>query len=277
MEVLQRDPECSRPDEGNVLESASAATACQPLSCPNHEGKVSRKDSSTPHVHHSGRDFSLKDLFWKKRFTPVALYCTTCRWWSFTASHVKQPCAWNAPRASTGSMWRFLWGTCWSSTSRRSKLSWTLCATGTSENPDSGVKNKGWRGFRNFWGSHSATLTLQNSVEREPRKIIKKNKKLSPPCRLPQLTAAIDLVNEISKQLTERKSQAVSEISCTFDELEKALHQRKTALITEVENICTSKQKVRRGTGMSFGWQTLSTRSFLFYFFRLFRADEGVI
>lgn len=64
------------------------------------------------------------------------------------------------------------------------------------------------------------------------------------PRRLPQLTAAIDLVNEISKQLTERKNQAVTEISNTFDELEKALHQRKTALITEVENICTTKQKV---------------------------------
>lgn len=65
------------------------------------------------------------------------------------------------------------------------------------------------------------------------------------PGRLPQLTAAIELVNEISKQLTERKNQAVTEISNTFDELEKALHQRKNALITEVENICTTKQKVR--------------------------------
>lgn len=64
-------------------------------------------------------------------------------------------------------------------------------------------------------------------------------------CRLPQLTAAIDLVNEISKQLTDRKNEAVTEISNTFDELEKALHQRKTALITEVENICSTKQKVR--------------------------------
>ncbi len=63
--------------------------------------------------------------------------------------------------------------------------------------------------------------------------------------RLPQLTAAIELVNEISKQLTERKNDAVTEISNTFDELEKALHQRKTALITEVENICSTKQKVR--------------------------------
>lgn len=64
--------------------------------------------------------------------------------------------------------------------------------------------------------------------------------------RLPQLTAAIELVNEISKQLTGRKNDAVTEISNTFDELEKALHQRKTALITEVENICSSKQKVRK-------------------------------
>lgn len=37
----------------------------------------------------------------------------------------------------------------------------------------------------------------------------------------------------------------MTEISNTFDELEKALHQRKNALITEVENICTTKQKVR--------------------------------
>lgn len=56
-------------------------------------------------------------------------------------------------------------------------------------------------------------------------------------------------MSEISRQLAERKSQAVSEISSTFDELEKALHQRKTALVTEVENICTSKQKVSGGTG----------------------------
>jgi len=62
--------------------------------------------------------------------------------------------------------------------------------------------------------------------------------------RLPQLTAAIELVNDISKQLTERKNEAVTEISNTFDELERALHQRKTALITEVENICSTKQKV---------------------------------
>lgn len=61
--------------------------------------------------------------------------------------------------------------------------------------------------------------------------------------RLPQLTAAIELVGEISRQLNERKSEAVAEITSTFEELERALHQRKTALITDLENICTTKQK----------------------------------
>lgn len=64
-------------------------------------------------------------------------------------------------------------------------------------------------------------------------------------CRLPQLTAAIELVNEISRQLNERKTEAVAEITSTFEELERALHQRKTALITDLENICSTKQKVR--------------------------------
>lgn len=63
--------------------------------------------------------------------------------------------------------------------------------------------------------------------------------------RLPQLTAAIELVNEISQQLIERKNEAVNEINMTFEELERALHQRKAALITDLENICSTKQKVR--------------------------------
>lgn len=63
-------------------------------------------------------------------------------------------------------------------------------------------------------------------------------------CRLPQLTAAIELVTEISRQLNERKTEAVAEIASTFEELERALHQRKTALITDLENICSTKQKV---------------------------------
>lgn len=63
------------------------------------------------------------------------------------------------------------------------------------------------------------------------------------PSRLPQLTAAIELVSEISRQLNDRKGEAVAEITSTFEELERALHQRKTALITDLENICTTKQK----------------------------------
>lgn len=43
MEVLQRDPECSRPEACSVLESVNAAAAGKPLSCPNHEGKVGTK------------------------------------------------------------------------------------------------------------------------------------------------------------------------------------------------------------------------------------------
>ncbi|XP_043928155.1 tripartite motif-containing protein 3 isoform X2 [Protopterus annectens] len=62
--------------------------------------------------------------------------------------------------------------------------------------------------------------------------------------RLPQLTAAIELVTEISRQLTDRKNDAVSEISNTFEELEKVLHQRKNALIHDLEAICSAKQKV---------------------------------
>lgn len=66
---------------------------------------------------------------------------------------------------------------------------------------------------------------------------------VSPPSRLPQLTAAVELVGEISRQLSDRKSEAVAEISGTFEDLERALRQRKTALVTDLENICTAKQK----------------------------------
>lgn len=73
--------------------------------------------------------------------------------------------------------------------------------------------------------------------------IFGRNFHIVPSCRLPQLTAAIELVSEISRQLNERKSEAVAEITSTFEELERALHQRKTALITDLENICSTKQK----------------------------------
>ncbi|CAJ1065101.1 tripartite motif-containing protein 3-like isoform X2 [Xyrichtys novacula] len=151
MEVLQRDPECSRPEACNVLESASAATACQPLSCPNHEGKV------------------------------MEFYCESCE----TA----------------------------------------MCLECTE-------------------GEHREHVTVPLRDVLEQHKSALKNQLDAVRNRLPQLTEAIELVNEISKQLTERKNEAVTEISNTFDELEKALHQRKTALITEVENICSTKQKV---------------------------------
>ncbi|XP_058490312.1 tripartite motif-containing protein 3-like isoform X2 [Solea solea] len=151
MEVLQRDPECSRPEACNVLESASAATACQPLSCPNHEGKV------------------------------MEFYCESCE----TA----------------------------------------MCLECTE-------------------GEHREHVTVPLRDVLEQHKSALKNQLDTVRNRLPQLTAAIELVNEISKQLSERKNDAVSEISSTFDELEKALHQRKTALINEVENICGTKQKV---------------------------------
>ncbi|XP_047449331.1 tripartite motif-containing protein 3-like isoform X2 [Mugil cephalus] len=151
MEVLQRDPECSRPEACNVLESANAATTCQSLSCPNHEGKV------------------------------MEFYCESCE----TA----------------------------------------MCLECTE-------------------GEHREHVTVPLRDVLEQHKSALKNQLDAVRNRLPQLTGAIELVNEISKQLTERKNEAVTEISNTFDELEKALHQRKTALITEVENICSTKQKV---------------------------------
>ncbi|XP_067888854.1 tripartite motif-containing protein 2-like isoform X2 [Heterodontus francisci] len=62
--------------------------------------------------------------------------------------------------------------------------------------------------------------------------------------RLPQLNAAIELIHEICHQLTERKNNAVSEVSSTFEELQRVLLQRKSSLITNLEGICSSKQKV---------------------------------
>ncbi len=39
--MLQREQDCTRPESSIGLESAGAATYAPPLSCPNHEGKVS--------------------------------------------------------------------------------------------------------------------------------------------------------------------------------------------------------------------------------------------
>ncbi|XP_049580749.1 tripartite motif-containing protein 3 [Syngnathus scovelli] len=152
MEVLQRDPECSRPEACNALDSAgAAATTCPPLSCPNHEGKV------------------------------MEFYCESCE----TA----------------------------------------MCLECTE-------------------GEHREHVTVPLRDVLEQHKSALKNQLDTVRNRLPQLTVAIELVNEISKQLTERKHAAVTEINDTFDELEKALHQRKSALVAEVDNICSAKQKV---------------------------------
>uniref|UniRef100_A0A8C4HQH7 RING-type E3 ubiquitin transferase n=1 Tax=Dicentrarchus labrax TaxID=13489 RepID=A0A8C4HQH7_DICLA len=148
MEVLQRDPECSRPEACSVLESVSAAAAGKPLCCPNHEGKA----------------------FYSSCETAMCLDCTEGE----HREHVTVP-------------------------------------------------------LRDVVEQHKAVLKTQLDAIHS---------------RLPQLTAAIELVSEISRQLNERKTEAVAEITSTFEELERALHQRKTALITDLENICSTKQKV---------------------------------
>ncbi|XP_056140555.1 tripartite motif-containing protein 3b [Lampris incognitus] len=151
MEVLQRDPECSRPEACSVLESVSAAAAGKPLSCPNHEGKV------------------------------MEFYCESCE----TA----------------------------------------MCLDCTA-------------------GEHREHVTVPLLDVVEQHKMALKTQLDAIRSRLPQLTAAIELVTEISRQLTERKNEAVADITATFEELERALQQRKSALITDLENICSAKQKV---------------------------------
>ncbi|KAG7256290.1 hypothetical protein CRUP_035144, partial [Coryphaenoides rupestris] len=151
MEVLQRDPECSRQEACSVLESVSAAVAGTPLCCPNHEGKV-------------------MEFYCESCETAMCLDCTEAE----HREHVTVP-------------------------------------------------------LRDVLEQHKAALKTQLDAIRS---------------RLPQLTAAIELVTEISRQLTEGKNQAVAGISSTFEELERALHQRKNALITDLESICSAKQKV---------------------------------
>ncbi|CAF88002.1 unnamed protein product, partial [Tetraodon nigroviridis] len=92
-------------------------------------------------------------------------------------------------------------------------------------------------------GEHREHVTVPLRDVVEQHKAVLKTQLDAIRGRLPQLTAAIELVGEISRQLNERKSEAVAEITGTFEELERALHQRKTALITDLENICTTKQK----------------------------------
>eukprot|EP00063_Salmo_salar_P010442 XP_013985277.1 PREDICTED: tripartite motif-containing protein 3-like [Salmo salar] len=151
MEVLQRDPECSRLEACSVLESVNAAAAGKPLCCPNHEGKV-------------------MEFYCESCETAMCLECTKGE----HREHVTVP-------------------------------------------------------LRDVLEQHKTQLKTQLDAIRN---------------RLPQLTAAIELVGEISKQLTDRKNEAVTEISSTFEELERALQLRKTALINDLENIYGAKQKV---------------------------------
>uniref|UniRef100_A0A8C8GJ97 RING-type E3 ubiquitin transferase n=1 Tax=Oncorhynchus tshawytscha TaxID=74940 RepID=A0A8C8GJ97_ONCTS len=151
MEVLQRDPECSRLEACSVLESVNAAAAGKPLCCPNHEGKV-------------------MEFYCESCETAMCLECTKGE----HREHVTVP-------------------------------------------------------LRDVLEQHKTQLKTQLDAIRN---------------RLPQLTAAIELVGEISKQLTDRKNEAVTEISSTFEELERALQLRKTALINDLENIYSAKQKV---------------------------------
>ncbi|XP_025049506.1 LOW QUALITY PROTEIN: tripartite motif-containing protein 2-like [Alligator sinensis] len=151
MEVLQRDPDpaTARDPAAAVLGSVSAGR--QPLSCPNHEGKV------------------------------MEFYCEPCE----TA----------------------------------------MCHECTE-------------------GEHREhrTVPLRDVVEQHKAALQQQLDAIK--SRLPQLTVAIGLVTEISQQLAERKNDAVSEISSTFEELERALQQRKGVLVRDLEAICGAKQKV---------------------------------
>uniref|UniRef100_A0A8C6NZL4 RING-type E3 ubiquitin transferase n=1 Tax=Nothobranchius furzeri TaxID=105023 RepID=A0A8C6NZL4_NOTFU len=151
MEVLQREPECSRPEACSVLESVTAAAAGKPLCCPNHEGKV------------------------------MEFYCESCE----TA----------------------------------------MCLDCTE-------------------GEHREHVTVPLRDVVEQHKAALKTQLDAIHSRLPQLTAAIEMVSEISCQLNERKNEAVAGITSTFEELERLLHQRKTALVMDLESICSAKQKV---------------------------------
>ncbi|GCC19289.1 hypothetical protein chiPu_0018305 [Chiloscyllium punctatum] len=61
---------------------------------------------------------------------------------------------------------------------------------------------------------------------------------------LPQLNAAIELVHGICRQLIANKDSAVTEISASFEELQQAVQLRKASLISDLEGLCNSKQKV---------------------------------
>ncbi|XP_057676354.1 tripartite motif-containing protein 3-like isoform X3 [Corythoichthys intestinalis] len=164
MEVLQREPECSPSD---ALRSAKA------LSCPNHEGKVSRRastDPSPPARSTRRRPSQVMEFYCESCETAMCLECTEGE----HGEHVTVP-------------------------------------------------------LRDVAERHKAALQTQLDDIRG---------------RLPRLTAAADLVAEISRQLNERKDRAAAEIDAAFRELERALERRKTALLADLESVWGAKQKV---------------------------------
>lgn len=178
---------------------------------------------------------------WKNLTQSSAHSVSLCRWWSSTASHVRRPCVWTAPRGSIGSTWLFLCETWWSSIRLHWRHNWMQYKAGGdwSVHPYLGSTYI----MSNFELSY-CTDGFEGNVPVLQHLFWESTLRLLPSLRLPQLTAAIELVSEISRQLNERKNEAVAEITSTFEELERVLHQRKTALITDLENICGAKQKV---------------------------------
>ncbi|XP_035680696.1 tripartite motif-containing protein 2-like [Branchiostoma floridae] len=62
--------------------------------------------------------------------------------------------------------------------------------------------------------------------------------------QLPSIGEAIKNIAEISQHLATKKSDAEIEITSAFEELEKAISQRKTALFSELETVYSAKNQV---------------------------------
>ncbi|KAI4879806.1 hypothetical protein NFI96_030759 [Prochilodus magdalenae] len=222
MEVLQRESECSQPEACNVLESASAATSAQPLSCPNHEGKV-------------------MEFYCESCETAMCLECTEGE----HREHVTVPlrdvleqhkavlknqldAIQNSP-SSVGT------GRCPPQDTAPQDAAPQDAAPQDAAPQDAAPQDTAPQDTAPQDTAPQDTAPQDAAPQDSVDWMVQ---------QLPQLTAAIDLVNDITRQLAERKSDAITEISSTFDELERALHQRKNTLITDLENICSTKQKV---------------------------------
>ncbi|KAM6342059.1 tripartite motif-containing protein 3 [Podargus strigoides] len=62
--------------------------------------------------------------------------------------------------------------------------------------------------------------------------------------RLPQLGAAVALVAGLSRELEQRREAAAAEIGGAFEELERALRQRRGLLLRDLRDTCSAKQEV---------------------------------